>query len=130
MASAYLRSFTDRMYSSIPVGYVAATDVAKNDLAVVANQVGFYMEDGPTTAEVAAGATQDTMLVVEAQKAVFPKTAGLAIAVGDDVYYNDVAEEANKTAVYRPIGYCIKVAATSDSTVWIRFKQEAAGGTY
>lgn len=129
MASAYLRSFTDRMYSSIPVAFGPATDVSKNDLAVREDQVGFYAEDGPTTAEVAAGANQDTMLIVECQKAVFPKSA-IDIAVGDDVYYNDVDQNVTLNAAYRPVGYCIKVAVIADATVWIRFHQEPAGATY
>ncbi len=129
MASAFIRSFTDRMYSSIPVAYGTATDVSKNDLAVIENQVGFYTEDGPTTVEVAAGATRDTMLITECQKAVFPKAA-VAIAVGDDVYYNDVNENITLNAAYRSVGYCIKAAAQGDSTVWIRFHQEPAGGVY
>ncbi len=130
MASAYLRSFTDRMYSSIPVAYGTATDKEKNDLIVVENQVGFFIEDGPTTAEVAAGATRDTMIVTEAQKAVFPVSTSLAIAVGDDVFYDAVAEEIVLDSTERSVGYCIKECETADATVWIRFHQEAVGGTY
>ena len=130
MASAYLRFFTDRHYSSIPVGYAAATDKVKNELDVIENQVGFYFEDGPTTAEVAAGATRDTMLVVEAHKAVFPKSIAAAIASGDDVYYDDVNENICLNSAYRSVGYCIRDAAEADTTVWIRFHQEAAGSVY
>lgn len=129
MASAYLRFFTDRHYSSIPVAYGTATDKVKNELIVEENQVGFFMEDGPTTAEVTAGVKRDTMIVVEAHKAVFPKSDE-TINVGDDVFYDDVNERACLNSVFRPIGYCIKAAAGGDSTIWIRFHQEATGGTY
>lgn len=130
MAKAYQRSFTDRMYSSIPVAYGDATDVDKNDLAVSGDQVGFYAENGPTTAEVADGATRDTMLITECQKAVFPKNTSTSFAVGEDVYYDDAHNEISSNAVYRPVGYAIKLAETSDTTIWIRFTQESAGGTY
>lgn len=130
MASAYLRSFTDRLYVSIPVAYGTATDVSKNDLAVVENSVGFYIEDGPTTAEVAAGATRDTMLVIAAAKAVFPKVTGTAMVAGDDVYYDDVNENITTNTAFRPVGTCIRDAASGATSVWIHFKQEAAGSAY
>lgn len=130
MASAYLRSFTDRMYIAIPVAYGTATDASKNDLAVVENSVGFYMEDGPTSAEVTAGSTRDTMLVISCQKAVFPKVDGTAMVAGDDVYYDDVHENITTNTAYRSVGTCIRDADSGDDTVWIRLSQESAGGTY
>ena len=120
MASAYLRSFTDRMYNALNV--TAGGTVAKNDLAVIENQVGFYMEDAVLGDEVA--------FVVECQKAVFPKSVAAAMAVGDDVYYDDVNENVCLNNAFRSVGYCIKAALITDTTVWIRFHQEAAGSTY
>lgn len=120
MASAYLRFHTDRGYDALNV--TLSGTKAKNELDVVQDQVGFYMEDGVSGDEVA--------LCVEAQKAVFPKVTGTAISVGDDVFYDDVNERVNKNTAHRPVGYCIKAAGSAATTVWIRFKQEAKGGTY
>lgn len=120
MATAYLRFHTDRNFSSIPV--TAGGTVAKGDLLVLEDQVGFYMEDAVSGDSVA--------ICVEAHKADFPKKTGVTIAAGDDVYFDDVHMYVTLTTSHRPVGYAIKAAGSSATRVWIRFKQEATGGVY
>ena len=116
-----LRDWTMTGYNAFKVT-VAGSAVSKGDTVVTENQVGFYMEDGAVGDEVG--------VCVEARKAIFPKTSGVAITMGDDVYWNDVTNEVCLTSTYRPVGYAIMDAASAATTVWIRFKQEPAGSTY
>lgn len=48
------------------------------------------------------------------------KQASLAIAEGAAVYWDDTANEADKTATNIPLGTCVKAAGASDTTVRVR----------
>ena len=51
-------------------------------------------------------------------KVTMPKTSGLAINMGDAVYWDDGASEVNKTvAGNTACGHCVKSAGASDTTV-------------
>lgn len=46
-----------------------------------------------------------------------PKEAGLAIDVGDEVFWDTGASEIDKTNTNANVGYCVRAALAGDSTV-------------
>ena len=123
--NAQLLSFTDRTYTSFRVTIGAA--VAKGDIVIKQNQVGFYL-DSYTAAEIAAGiATKQMALIIEANRAQFPKVVGVAFTSGDDLFFDDVNLELTKNNAFRPVGVCEVDALSGATTCIFRFHQEAAG---
>jgi len=54
----------------------------------------------------------------------FVKTAALVVDFGDLVYWDDTANEANKTSASNMlIGKCVKASASSDTKVRVRLDQ-------
>lgn len=57
-------------------------------------------------------------------KMEFPKTAALAIAIGDVCYWDDTAKEVNKTATGNTrVGICVEAAAGTDSVVVVNLNE-------
>ena len=105
------------------------TDRTKGDVWVLNDLVVFALDD------VDSG---DPIGVCHgAERALFPKTAGLAINPGDRVYWNDATKLVTKTASQRAIGWGIArpdddtvAGATGDSDVYMEFHQELESSTY
>jgi len=94
----------------------------KGDTFIVEDLVVFILDD--VAADGVVGACHD------AEKALFPKTAGLAISQGDRVYWDDANKAVTLTNTQRAIGWCQRPAVAGDSTVLIRFHQELESTTY
>lgn len=93
------------------VGYTPAVAVSAGQVVARGDLVGV------ATLPIAAGV--DGEIVIDG---VFDinKTSALAIAVGDDVYFNDVTNEANKTAGIRALGVLtFPTIAANDESVTI-----------
>lgn len=102
--------------------YTTVGALTKGDTFIVGDLVVFALDD------VAAGGIVGVCF--DAEKACFPKTAGLAIAQGQRVYWNDTNKAVTLTAADRAIGWCYRAAIGGDSTVRIRFHQELESTTY
>lgn len=93
----------------------------------VASGVGFLFGQalfGVATNDVAANAAGEfiTRGVVD-----IGKTAALAIAVGDRVYWDPAGKVVNKTATaQQSVGVCVAAAAGADATVRIKLGQYLA----
>ena len=101
----------------------------KGDTDVQNDRVIFYLDDAANGVQVG--------ICFGAEKTVFPKTAGLLIAAGQHVYWNDGNKVVTLTAADRAIGWGqsrddnIEVAgAAADDDVWIHFHQELESTTY
>jgi len=101
----------------------------KGDTDVREDLVIFYLDDAADGAQVG--------VCHGAEKAVFPKTAGLLINAAQRVYWNDGNKVATLNAADRAIGWgqsrddSLGVAgAAADDDVWINFHQELESTTY
>jgi predicted RecA/RadA family phage recombinase len=102
--------------------YQAPAAGTKGDTFIYGDLVVFLLDD--VAANGLVGICHD------AEKAEFPKTAGLAINQGQRVYWNDANKVVTLTAADRAIGWCYRNALAGDSEVRIRFHQELESTTY
>lgn len=56
-----------------------------------------------------------------------PKQAGLAINVGDEVWWDTTAEEIDKTNTNVNAGFCVRAAVAGDATVRISLQNPNVG---
>lgn len=98
---------------------VAGAAVVKGEFDTYNDTNGFY--------GFAAGAIGAEMaLVVKASKVLVKKEAPLVINVGDEVYFDATAREADKTNTNVLIGSCAKAALSADTHVLVNFDGNAA----
>jgi len=108
--------------SADTMDYQAGVAMTKGDTFVYSDLVVFLLDD------VAAGGLVG--ICHDAEKAEFPKTAGLAINQAQRVYWNEANKVVTLTAADRAIGWCYRAALAGDDTVRIRFHQELESSTY
>ena len=65
-----------------------------------------------------------------AEKALFPKTAGLAVAQGMRVFWAEATKAVTVTVTDRAIGWCQTAALAGDDDILINFHQEVESTTY
>ena len=92
---------------------VAGAAVVKGEFDDYADLYGFYLADGAIGDEMA--------MVYQAEKVLVAKTAALAIAAGDKVYFNVTTRLLTKTNTDVLVGTCVAVAAAADSYALIDF---------
>lgn len=95
------------------ITYTNATgsDIASGDVVIIGSLAGVAMGD------IADEAEGEVLLegVVE-----LTKDAPLAIAQGDELFWNTTNDEVTKTATDKPIGTAHAAAASSDTTVQVK----------
>lgn len=94
--------------SGDPIKVTLAGTVTHGDVIALADQIAIAVTDG---------VSGDIIAAETAVKVVLPKEAALAIAQGDNVYWDDTAKEIDKTTTNVKAGKCSKAAAAGDSTV-------------
>ena len=91
--------------------YVAGANIAAGDV------VAFAWGCGVAVADIANGASGSLSV-----SGVFrlPKEAALAISQGDIVYWDDAANEVDKTNTNNKLGYAFKAALAADTHVEVK----------
>jgi len=104
------------------IAYAHSGAVTKGDVLVVNDAVVIAKND--YSASVTGG------YCIRCPRVQMPKKSSLAINPGDRVYWDNVAGEVNKTSTNRPIGWCDRTAAGSDTTVIVQFMNEVESSAY
>jgi predicted RecA/RadA family phage recombinase len=97
------------------IDYAPVADVAAGDVVVQGDLVGVAKRDIPanTPGSLAVGGVFD-----------FAKLAGLVLAVGTLIYWDDAANVAtNVSAGNKLLGKAVRASAAADTTVRVRMSQ-------
>lgn len=99
------------------ISHTPAADIASGDVVVIGSLVGI------ATGDITSGKEGEVALTGVYEVA---KEAALAVAQGDTVYWDDAADEADKTNTNTEMGTAVAAAAGADTTVLVLLKQGPA----